>query len=121
MTDSTRPEDTAPEESAPQESAEDLGNTIDGSGAGDGSTTRGADESDYAAGPDRVTGDAPRQDTAGVTGSGETSGASEAAFDTTPGAGGGRSAQRDEQKKVYQTPDQPDRAVGGSDGTADGQ
>ena len=64
MTDSTRPENDA---RVPDESPEELGNTVDGSGAGESS------------------------------------------------------ADRAEQSKVYRTPEQPDHAVGGSDGTADGQ
>lgn len=105
MTDSTRPEDSA---RIPEESPEELGNTVDGSGAGDGSTTRGADEADSAAGPGRDAGSAG--------GHGEAAGSG-----ATSGTAGDGAARRDEQKKVYQTPEQPDHAVGGSDGTADGQ
>lgn len=108
MTDSTRPEGSA---RTPDESPGELGNTIDGSGAGDGSTTRGGDEKDFAARPDRAAGGASQQQDAGAA----------AGTGATPGAGGDRAAIRDEQKKLYQTPEQPDRAVGGSDGTADGQ
>lgn len=111
MTDQTRPDDPA---HIPEEPSEALGNTIDGSGAGDGDTTRGGDEADTDAGSgaatDRAAGGATPHDSAGAASSGSTS-----------GVGGDGAAQRDEQKKVYRTPEQPDHAVGGSDGTADGQ
>ncbi|MBB0992336.1 hypothetical protein G6010_08450, partial [Dietzia sp. SLG510A3-3B2-2] len=47
MTDQTRPDDPA---RIPEEPPESFGNTIDGSGAGDGSTSRGGDEADTATG-----------------------------------------------------------------------
>ncbi|MBM7230917.1 hypothetical protein JTP68_10430 [Dietzia cinnamea] len=102
MTDPTRPENDA---RVPEESPEELGNTIDGSGAGDGSTTRGTDEEGRAP--------ASRPSTAGGTG--------HAAGDAATGASGESSADRAEQSKVYRPPEQPNHAVGGSDGTADGQ
>ncbi|AWH93342.1 hypothetical protein [Dietzia lutea] len=102
MTDSTRPENDA---RVPDESPEELGNTVDGSGAGDGSTTRGTDEEGRAP--------ASRPSTAGDTG--------HASGDEATGASGESSADRAEQSKVYRTPEQPNHAVGGSDGTADGQ
>ncbi len=119
MTDQTRPDDPA---RIPEEPPESFGNTIDGSGAGDGSTSRGGDEADTATGSaatgsaatepatDRAAGGATPHDSAGAASSAATS-----------GAGGDGAAERAEQKKVYQTPEQPDHAVGGSDGTADGQ
>lgn len=114
MTDQTRPDDPA---RIPEEPPESFGNTIDGSGAGDGSTSRGGDEADTATGSaatepaaDRAAGGATPHDSAGAASSAATS-----------GAGGDGAAERAEHKKVYQTPEQPDQAVGGSDGTADGQ
>lgn len=109
MTDQTRPDDPA---RIPEEPPESFGNTIDGSGAGDGSTSRGGDEADTAteSAADRAAGGATPHDSAGAASSAATS-----------GVGGDGAAERAEQKKVYQTPEQPDQAVGGSDGTADGQ
>lgn len=102
MSDPTRPEDSA---HIPEGTPEELGNTVDGSGAGDGSTTRGAADDDRAP--------ASRPATAGDTG--------HAAGEAPSGGSGETSADRAEQARVYRTPEQPDHAVGGSDGTADGQ
>lgn len=92
MTDSPRPEDTA---HIPEVSPDELGNTIDGSVAGDGAITRRTDEADSET---------------------EATGSTAAT-----GTDGGNAARREEQKKVYRSPEQPDHAVGGSDGTTDGQ
>lgn len=110
MTESNRPEDA---ERTPEATPEELGNTIDGSGAGDGVTSRGADPGTTDTGT-------------GGPGAGVDPGAGHVGSDAagegaTSGAGGDGAAQRAEQKKVYQTPEQPDHAVGGSEGTADGQ
>lgn len=83
-------------EKTPPESTEDLGNTVDGSRAGDGSevdrTTPGGQ------GPSGSLAESPEQTSGHQHGD----------------------HQRAEQKKVYQTPEQTDHALGGSEGTADG-
>ena len=92
MTDSPRPQNAA---HLSEVSPDGLGNTIDGSVAGDGAITRRSDEADSEA---------------GATGS-----------TAATGTDGGNAARREEQKKVYRSPEQPRHAVGGSDGTTDGQ
>ena len=83
-------------ETTPSEPPQGLGNTVDGTRAGDGSDARtdpgelGADEL------------SPEQ------GSGQASGHEHA------------DQQRAGQKKVYRSPRQPDHALGGSEGTTDG-
>ena len=107
MTDSTRPEDTA---RLPEVSPDELGNTIDGSVAGDGAFTHRSDEADSAAEPDRISGGATRGHPGGTSSTSAATGTDER-----------HAARREEQKKVYRSPKQPDHAVGGSDGTTDGQ
>lgn len=92
-------------DTTPPEPTEDLGNTIDGTGTGDGSTTRPVSDDES---PER----APY--TAGH-------GSPAPGPDGSPDAGHHSDPEtREEQKRVYQTPEQTDHALGGSEGTADG-
>ena len=92
-------------ETAP-EPPEDLGNTIDGTRVGDGSGA-GSRSGEPAAGIDP---DAPGS-------GGHSDGRS---VGQAGGEGNSGESDLDEQKRIYQTPQQPDHALGGSDGTADG-
>lgn len=76
----------------PSESAQGFGNTVDGSRSGDGSDARTT----------------PDEQSLGEQSSGQASGHEHA------------DQQRAEQKKIYRSPEQPDHALGGSDGTTDG-
>lgn len=87
---------------------EDLGNTIDGTGAGDGDAVREDKPAAAAEDPRTTTSAASPQDQLGGN-------------PPSSGTQGASQHDREEQKKVYRTPDQPDdRAVGGPEGTADG-
>ncbi|AWH96784.1 hypothetical protein [Dietzia psychralcaliphila] len=90
----------------PPETPEDLGNTIDGTRVGDGSAT------DPASGQGE-TGIDPDAPGSGGHSDGQSVG---------HGDGSATTGTRDleEQKRIYQTPEQPDHALGGSEGTADG-
>ncbi|WP_216692686.1 hypothetical protein [Dietzia psychralcaliphila] len=90
----------------PPETPEDLGNTIDGTRVGDGSATEPAS----GQGETGIDPDAP--------GSGGHSDGQSVGH----GDGSATTGTRDleEQKRIYQTPEQPDHALGGSEGTADG-
>ena len=91
------------------DSPEDLGNTIDGTGTGDGDAAATRDEPTGADEEPRTTSSAasPQDQLGGNPPSSGTQGASH--------------HDREEQKKAYRTPEQSgDRAVGGPEGTADG-
>lgn len=100
----------------PSESPEDLGNTVDGTRTGDGSDARPAAGEQDPGGPGTGgrSAESPEQgseqgsEPGSEQGSGPTSGHEGADHD------------RAEQKQVYRTPDQPDHALGGSEGTTDG-
>jgi hypothetical protein len=90
----------------PPETPEDLGNTIDGTRVGDGSAPdRAADQGATGIDPD-----APGS-------GGHSDGRSVGNGDGTATTG---SRDLEEQKRIYRTPEQPDHALGGSEGTADG-
>ncbi|AVZ40660.1 MULTISPECIES: hypothetical protein [unclassified Dietzia] len=88
------------------ETPEDLGNTIDGTRVGDGSA------------PDPAT----AQDASGIDPDAPGSGGHSDGQSVGPGDGTATTGSRglEEQKRIYQTPEQPDHALGGSEGTADG-
>lgn len=87
-------------ETTPSESPEEFGNTVDGSRAGDGSDARTTpgEQSPGGQSPSDNLAESPEQ----------------------PSGHEHADQQRAEQKKVYRTPEQPDHALGGSEGTADG-
>ena len=85
---------------------EDLGNTVDGSRVGDGDEPGANDGASHATSASSAA--SPEGQLAGGSAS------------PSSGGQGVSHHDRDEQKKIYQTPEQPDRAVGGPDGTADG-
>jgi len=92
------------------DSPEDLGNTIDGTGAGDGDAAAETRDEPTGAdgGPQTPSSAASPQDQIGGN-------------PPSSGTQGASHHDREEQKKVYLTPEQPDdRAVGGPEGTADG-
>lgn len=91
------------------ETPEDLGNTIDGTRVGDGSVPDPATAQD-ASGIDP---DAP-----GSGGHGDGHGDGQSVGQDGTVTTGSRGLE--EQKRIYQTPEQPDHALGGSEGTADG-
>ncbi|MDV7999819.1 hypothetical protein [Rhodococcus sp. IEGM 1408] len=84
-------------ETTPSDSPEGYGNTVDGSRAGDGSDDARTTPGDGQSPSDNLA-ESPEQPTGHQHGD----------------------QQRAEQKKVYQTPEQTDHALGGSEGTADG-
>ena len=93
-------------EKTPSESPEDLGNTVDGSRAGDGNEDARTTPGEHSSGEHSPGGQGPSDSLA-----------------ESPEQPSGRQhgdKQRAEQKKVYQTPEQTDHALGGSEGTADG-
>lgn len=90
----------------PPETPEDLGNTIDGTRVGDGS----APDPEFEQGAAGIDPDAPG------------SGGHSDGHGVGQGNGSAASGESDleEQKRIYQTPEQPDHALGGSEGTTDG-
>lgn len=105
----------------PSEPPEDLGNTVDGTRAGDGSAARPPTDEQSPGGPGSEGQGSEGQGSEGQGPGGQEPGEQGSEQGSEPTSGLGHAEhQRAEQKKVYRTPEQPDHALGGTEGTADG-